>query len=136
MPELLTPCGMNCGLCRRYLAYARGIPEEKGKVIHCQGCIPLNKNCFLKKGCKKLQNSAVKFCFECENIPCQNLDRLVRRYIKLYDMNLLENLRDLKEKGPSEFLKVQEEKYKCPHCGDIVSVHSGNCWTCGHKRER
>ena len=133
--ELLTPCGMNCGLCKRYLAYSRGIPEEKGKIIHCQGCLPLNKKCFIKKGCRKLQNNEVKFCFECENIPCQNLDRLDKRYRKQYDMSTLENLKELKEKGAKEFLKRQEEKYRCSQCGDVISVHDGKCYSCGCKRK-
>ncbi len=131
--EFLAPCGMNCGFCKRYLAYSRGIPEEKGKVIHCRGCLALNKKCFLKKGCKKLLKNEIRFCFECESIPCQNLDRLDRRYQKQYSTSLIENLKNLKEKGTKEFLKIQKEKYKCAQCGDVISVHDGKCYKCGHK---
>jgi hypothetical protein len=133
-PELVAPCGMNCGICKRYLAYWRGIPEEKGKVIHCQGCLPRNKNCFIKRSCKKLLKNEIKFCFECENIPCENLERLDMRYKKRYNMSMIENLKNLKEKGMKEFLKVHEDKFKCPKCGDIISVHDEICYTCGHKR--
>ncbi|MBM4400734.1 MAG: DUF3795 domain-containing protein, partial [Crenarchaeota archaeon] len=84
---LITPCGMNCGICKAYLAYSRGVPEQRGKVTHCAGCRPRNKSCFIKRGCKKLVKNEVKFCFECESMPCENLDRLDRRYRKHYDMS-------------------------------------------------
>ena len=131
-PELIAPCGMNCGICKRYLAYSRGIPEEKGKVIHCQGCLPLNKNCFIKRGCKKIANNEIKFCFECDNIPCENLNRLERRYRERYSMSMVENLKELKDKGMEKFLENQESKYKRSKYGDIISVHDRKCYTCGH----
>jgi rubrerythrin len=42
----------------------------------------------------------------------------------------------MKEKGMEEFLKSQSEKYRCPSCGDIVSVHDGKCYTCGYQAEK
>ena len=126
-PELLAPCGMNCGICKRYLASSRGIPKEKGKVIHCIGCLSRNKNCFIKRNCKKLVKNEIKFCFECKDMPCENLNRLDRRYRKRYDMSMVENLKNLKEKGMKKFLRVQEEKYECPECGDVISVHEKKC---------
>jgi len=131
-PELIAHCGMNCGICKAYLAYSRGIPKEKGKVIHCPGCLPRNKNCFIKRGCKKLSKNEIKFCFECEDMPCENLDRLDRRYRKRYGMSMVENLQELKEKGMKKFLEIQESRYECPECGDVISVHDGKCYECGH----
>jgi len=131
-PELIAPCGMNCGICKWYLAYSRGVPEKKGKVIHCPSCLPRNKNCFIKRGCKKLRRNEIKFCFECEDMPCENLDRLDRRYRKRYSMSMVENLKELKEKGLKDFLKIQEDKYGCPECGDVISVHDRKCYSCGY----
>jgi hypothetical protein len=135
-PDLIAPCGMNCGICKAYLAYSRGVPKQKGKVTHCVGCLPRNKNCFIKRGCKKLAKNEVRFCFECEAMPCENLNHLDRRYRKRYDMSMVENLRELKERGVEEFLRIQREKYKCPECGDVVSVHDGKCYACGYKEHR
>ena len=131
-PELIAPCGMNCGICKGYLAYSRGIPKERGRVTHCSGCLIRNKNCFIKRGCKKLAKHEIKFCFECDDMLCENLDRLDRRYRKRYDMSMVENLKELKKKGMKEFLKNQEEKYECQECGDIISVHNRKCYSCGH----
>ena len=132
-PDLIAPCGMNCGICKWFLAYSRGIPKERGKISHCVGCLPRNKNCFIKRGCKKLQKKEVTFCYECDEMPCENLDRVDRRYRQRYGMSMVENLKELKEKGIEEFLKVQREKYKCPECEDVVSVHDGKCYACGYK---
>ena len=135
-PVLIAPCGMNCGICKAYLAYSRGVPKQRGKVTHCTGCLPHNKNCFIKRGCKKLAKNVFRFCFECGAMPCKNLDRADRRYRKRYDMSMVENLRELKERGIEEFLRIQREKYKCPECGDVVSVHDGKCYACGHVKRK
>ena len=129
-PELVAPCGMNCGVCKSYLAYSRGIPKEKGKASHCPGCIPRNKNCNIKRGCKKLRKKEIESCYECDDMPCEALDRLDQRYRSRYGMSMVENLREIKEKGMHWFIKSQEEKYWCPECGDVVSVHDAKCYAC------
>ncbi len=63
-------------------------------------------------------------------MPCENLDRLDRRYRSRYSMSMVENLREIKEKGIKKFLENQEMKYECPECGDVVSVHDGKCYAC------
>lgn len=134
--ELMAPCGMNCGVCKAYLAYSRGVPKQKGKVTHCAGCLPRGKNCFIKRGYKKLRGNRVRFCFECESMPCKNLDRIDRRYRERYGASLIENLRMIEERGVEEFLRTQREKYECPECGDVVSIHNGKCYACGYKKPR
>jgi hypothetical protein len=135
-PELVAPCGMNCGVCKAYLAYSRGVLRKRGSVTHCSGCLPRNKNCFIKRGCTKLSKNKVRFCFECENMPCSNLDRLDRRYRERYGMSMVGNLRELEENGLEAFLKKQETKYKCPECGDIISAHDGKCYVCNRVANR
>ena len=131
-PELVAPCGMNCGICKAYLAYSRGVPKQRGKVTHCSGCLPRSKTCYIKRGCKKLRQNTFRFCFECEQMPCKNLERVDRRYRSRYNMSMVENLKELKAKGIEEFLKNQQAKYKCQACGDVVSVHDRKCYSCGY----
>ena len=40
-------------------------------------------------------------------------------------MNMVENLKEIGEKGMKKFLERQEENYECPPCRDVVSVHDG-----------
>jgi hypothetical protein len=129
--DLIAPCGMNCGVCKAYLAYSRGVPKKRGSMTHCSGCLPRSKNCYIKRGCKKLSKNTVRFCFECENMPCSHLDHLDRRYRERYGMSMVSNLRELEENGVEAFLKSHEAKHKCPECGDITSVHDRKCYACG-----
>jgi 2-iminoacetate synthase ThiH len=47
-------------------------------------------------------------------------------------MSMVENLKELKAKGMDEFLKNQEERHRCPSCGDVVCVHGGKCYSCSY----
>jgi len=133
-PELIAPCGMNCGICKQYLAYTHGVPKQRAKVSYCAGCFPRGKNCYIKRGCPKLTKHQIQYCGECNTMPCQHLQRLDRRYRERYGMSMVENLKTLKSLGIDEFLKIQEKKYSCPSCADVVCVHDGKCYSCGYKR--
>jgi hypothetical protein len=136
-PELIAPCGMNCGLCKSYLAYSRGVPAKKGEVSHCSGCRVRGKNCaFIKRDCPRKVGTQIQSCLECSEMPCQRLSRLDEHYKARYGMSMVENLKEIKEKGMDEFLKNQEAKYRCPSCGDVVSVHDSRCYACGFQGEK
>jgi rubrerythrin len=51
-------------------------------------------------------------------------------------MSMVENLKTIKTKGMDGFLADQAEKYRCPNCGDVVSVHDGKCYSCGNIRKK
>ncbi len=126
--ELIAPCGMNCGICIGYFGYAKN--GRKRKDIY-EGCRIKDKNCaFIKKQCEKLSKKEVEYCFECEDFPCENLEKLDKRYQEKYDMSMIKNLEFIKENGINLFLKQQEEKYKCPNCGGVICVHNKKCYNC------
>lgn len=132
--ELIGPCGMNCGLCKCYLAYSRGVPTKKGEVSHCSGCRIRNKNCaFVKRDCPRKVGKALSSCSECPDMPCERLAKLDEHYRLRYGAGFVENLKMIQEKGMDEFLKSQTEKYRCPSCGDILSIHDGKCYACGYQ---
>jgi hypothetical protein len=136
-PDVIAPCGMNCGICKAYLAYSRGVPYKKGEIYHCTGCRVRDKKCaFIKRDCEKLRKKQISFCYECQEMPCERLAKLDQRYISYYGMSMLENQKMIKEKGMTEFLRSQSEKYRCPQCGDIVSVHNGKCYSCGFQAQK
>lgn len=45
-------------------------------------------------------------------------------------MSMLENLIFIKEQGESLFLEQQKEKYLCPDCGNLHTVHYDYCVYC------
>ena len=134
--KLISPCGMNCGICRAYLACKHEVPRKRGKVSWCEGCLPRGKNCYIKRGCKRLSKNEVQSCGECETMPCDKLAHLDKRYRERYNMSMVENLKMIKEKGIDEFLKNQAQKYCCPNCGiGVICVHDNKCFRCGYKRK-
>jgi hypothetical protein len=136
-PDQIPPFGMNCGICKAYLAYSHGVPLQKGKVTHCTGCLVRNKNCaFIKRDCPKKVGKQLRFCNECTDMPCKNFSKIDELYRARYGMSMVENQKLIKEKGMEAFLKSQAEKYLCPSCGDVVSVHDGKCYACGFQGEK
>ena len=135
-PELVAPCGMNCGICKAYLAFTHGVPRVRGRVTYCAGCVPRGKFCYIKRGCPKLRKNEIQSCRECDTIPCKNLAHLDKRYRERYDMSMVENLKTINAKGMDGFLAEQAQKYRCPGCGDVVSVHDGKCYSCGYTKPK
>ena len=135
--DLIAPCGMNCGICKAYLAYSRGVLYKKGEVSHCSGCLVRNKNCaFIKRGCEKIRKKQIRFCYECKDMPCKELAKIDDYYSARYGMSMVENLKLIRERSMDEFLKSQAEKYRCPSCSDIISVHDGKCYACGYQADK
>jgi len=128
--ELIAVCGMNCRICVGYFGYTLNGKKRKKP---CIGCRPSNRNCaFIKKSCKKLSKKEVNYCFECEDFPCENLEKLDKRYRERFKMSMIDNLNFIKEKGIEKFLKSQEEKYRCDQCGGVICVHTDKCYECGN----
>jgi hypothetical protein len=130
--NLIAPCGMNCALC---LGYQR----EKN---HCNGCrneenikykTKHSTNCIIKN-CENLKNTKSNFCYECDKYPCKRLKDLDKRYRTKYNMSMLENLEDIKEKGIKEFVKQQNIKWKCSQCNELLCVHREYCLNCEEKK--
>lgn len=64
--QLLSLCGLNCGLCPMFL----------GK--HCGGCGNGNQSCKIAK-CS-LEHGEIEYCYECKDYPCKKY-----QYIDEYD---------------------------------------------------
>ena len=110
--KLVAPCGINCGVCRAHLRERNRCTgcNLNPKVSHCQKCrIRL---------CKERKSA---FCFNCDNFPCQDIKRLDKRYREKYDVNVIENLEIIRDKGVGEFVKLEQKKWqsskglKCMH---------------------
>ncbi len=124
--NLIAPCGMNCGICMAYL-------RERNKCPGCRGADtnkPVTRVRCKIKNCKVFQKGKAKFCFECENLPCDNLRHLDKRYRTKYNMSMIENLQEIRRNGIEVFLRKQQAKYQCPRCGGTICVHNEKCYGC------
>ena len=124
-PELIAPCGMNCGLCLAYL-------REKNT---CGGCNSEDKNkpqSCIKCSIKNCEHSKEKtYCFECDTFPCKRLKQLDKRYREKYGMSMIENLENIKKNGIQNFVKKERKRWACPDCNGVICVHRGWCSDCG-----
>jgi hypothetical protein len=127
--ELIAVCGMNCRICVGYFGYTMTGRKRKHT---CSGCRISGKICaFVKKRCSKALKEEVTYCFECEDFPCEIIEKLDKTYREKYKMSTIDNLKFIKEKGMEKFLESEEKKYRCDECGGVICVHTGKCYECG-----
>ena len=126
--KLIAPCGMNCGICVSFFGYTLNGRMRKHP---CKGCRTRNHKCaFLKKQCDKLATKQIEYCFECLDFPCEKLTMLDKRYRDKYGMSTIENLKYIQTRGIKQFLKNEQEKWKCPTCNGLICVHTKKCYAC------
>ncbi len=129
--DLIAPCGMHCAVCSLYLAQLNGISRKRGKIMHCIGCRPRNKQCsYIKGQCRLLKSNKIRFCFECPKFPCERLTKIDARYRTNYGMSFIGNLEEIQDKGITTFLRNQRKRFACPECGRFTSVHNKKCFVC------
>ena len=128
--SLIAPCGMNCGICSAYL-------RDKKKCPGCNGPDVNKSASCLKcriKNCENIQESKLKFCYECDKFPCSRMKQLDKRYRTNYAMSMIENLEQIKNLGIDEFIQNEIIKWTCKNCGGIICVHKGYCMNCNEKK--
>jgi hypothetical protein len=126
--KLIAPCGINCGTCIAFFGYTMSGKKRKHP---CSGCWSRDRLCaFIKKRCNKLANKQIHYCFECRDFPCEDLKTLDKRYTEKYGLSLVENLKYLQKNGIKEFLKYEQERWKCPSCGGVICVHNKKRYSC------
>ena len=130
--DMIAPCGLDCTLC----SYALRAENP------CPGCNDPDENkpefCSKRCGivlCEKRKQNGYRFCDECEDFPCDDVMEKETRYTSKYPLreSVLENLQMIRTEGMEAFLKMQKERFSCPHCGSPVCIHTGICSGCHRK---
>lgn len=129
--ELIAPCGMNCTICSNYLAYVNNLNRSQ-----CAGCRPSNKKCtYLFEKCSGINhalegNATAKYCFECSQYPCKQINRMNSRYCKNYKISVKDNIEYINKNGIDKFIKEEYRQHHCKKCGGLISVHNRKCFKC------
>ena len=123
-PAMFAPCGMNCMVCYKHCyrkkPCAGCLNSDLGKPEHCRQC--KIKDCIIEKG--------LTYCFDCPAYPCRLIKNLEKSYNKRYQASLLENSEYVLKRGLEMFMAAQKEKFTCPKCGGIISLHDRECSEC------
>jgi hypothetical protein len=161
--NLAAACGTYCGACPAYLAkhgddeqikmrlqkrlssqphkVLKGIPDPGWMDgLLCDGCLSGGmvaahcQNCSIRKcAADQLPDSR---CAGCEEIPCQRITNLMNMGGYLHRNEYLPNLQKIREMGVQEWVKYEEERWRCPQCGLPMSWYDAECVECGEPRSK
>jgi hypothetical protein len=137
--ELLAPCGMYCGVCGIYMASRDDDEKLKGKLakayavtpeqIACKGCLSDEKFVYCQvcgiRACVVAKN--YDGCHQCEEFPCQLIDDFP---VAVGKKVILRSVPARKKLGTEKWVKEEEDRYRCPHCGNRVFRGARRCGGC------
>ncbi len=142
--ELLSPCGLYCGVCAVYLAHISNDNDFKKKLlpvfekwgaktiedIACTGCLsddvvfPFCQTCAIKN-CIKKKN--LEGCRQCDDFPCEILKHWPSPEGKEV---MLKEISIWRELGTEKWIENIEDNNKCPECGIINYRGVKQCFKC------
>jgi len=160
--HLVAVCGTYCGACPAYIAkhsqdeqikmklqkrFSSGpmkalktIPEPSWMDgILCDGCLSDGEiaahcqSCAMKECAANKQN--VTRCSDCEELPCYRITNMINTGL-LHRAEYLPNLEKIREMGVQEWVKYEEERWRCPRCGLPMSWYDAECVGCGAPRSK
>jgi len=137
--ELLSPCGMYCGVCGIYMASRDKNKKLKEKLAKAYGLIPEQIDC---KGC--LSNDRFVYCqtcgirscvmeknyegcHQCEEFPCQLVDDFP---VPVGKKVILRSIPSRKKLGTEKWVENEENRYTCPHCSHLLFRGARRCGSC------
>jgi hypothetical protein len=161
--HLAAACGTYCGACPAYLAKhsdseqikmrqqkrlsseptkaLKGIPPSNWMDgLLCDGCLSGGmlaahcQNCVIRKCAENKQSDAR--CSYCEELPCYRITNLINMGRYLHRAEYLPNLNKIREMGVQQWIKYEEERWRCPRCGLPMSWYDAECVGCGEPRSK
>jgi hypothetical protein len=142
--ELVSPCGLYCGVCGIYRASETDDQQLKEKLAKAYGDTPDKINC---RGCRSdsvywyCRVCAVKSCavgkgyigcHQCADFPCDKIENFP---VPEGKKNILRAIPKWKELGTEEFIKAEEKLFTCANCGTPLFRGARKCRQCGTLRE-
>ncbi len=159
--HLAGACGTYCGACPAYLAThgedeqikikrqqisssapakpVKGIPPSNWmKGLHCDGCLSGGtlaghcQMCNIRLHALETQDNSR--CSHCNELPCNRIMGLINMGNYFHRNEYLPNLKKIREMGVEEWVKYEEERWRCPKCGLPMSWYDAECIGCGEPR--
>ena len=154
--HLAAACGTYCGACPAYFAkhgddrqkkLRRQMKHSSGPGIPpsnwmdglvCDGCLSGGKLAGHCQMCNirlhALDNQDNSRCSECKELPCYRIKNLINMGRYLHRDEYLPNLNKISEMGVQEWVKYEEERWRCPRCGMPMSWYDAECVGCEEPR--
>ncbi|NOX33142.1 MAG: DUF3795 domain-containing protein [Deltaproteobacteria bacterium] len=154
--DLISPCGLYCGVCAIYLAdrdnnqkfKERLVNLYKGKIpgkgtlpssedlkpedIRCHGCLSNDRfvhceQCEIRECTLKKGYTG---CHQCNEFPCKYIENFPMAVGKKVILRAVPYRRDF---GTQKFIRDEEARYFCPECGNKVFRGAVTCNKCKAK---
>lgn len=140
--NLLSPCGLYCGVCAVYIAHKEDNSKFKEKLspiylakpedLHCTGCMSRDEDqifFFCKmcniKSCVKERN--LEGCYQCDDFPCDHINNFPFGPGK---KEIFRTIPRWKELGTEAWVKEEEARFTCSHCGNRLFRGAKKCNKC------
>lgn len=159
--HLAAACGTYCGACPAYLAKhsdeeqvkmrlqkrsapgsqkaMKGIPDPAWMDgLLCDGCLSGGmlaahcQYCAIRKCAAGKQKDSR--CSGCEELPCYRISNLINMGGYLHRKEYLPNLKKISEMGVQEWVKYEEERWRCLKCDLPMSWYDAECPRCREPR--
>ena len=151
--DLISPCGLYCGVCAIYIAHRDNNEKLKGRLlnlykgnvpgkgvlpncekltladIRCSGCSSNDR--FVH--CRQCEiRSCVKQkgylgCHQCGEFPCRHVEEFPMTVGKKVILRAIPHLRAA---GLQKWVEDEESRYKCPECGNKLFRGAAKCNRC------
>lgn len=141
--DLISPCGLYCGVCAIYIAhrdnnqkfkeglanlYKGGVPGKgtlpnsenlSAKDIHCNGCLSddLFMHCQQCEIRECTMEKGYSGCHQCDDFPCKLIDDFPMTVGKKV---ILRAVPERRKVGTEQWVQNEEARYYCPECGNKV----------------
>ena len=138
---MAAPCGLYCGNCSIFRTYfdrddkkAVALAERfqcKPGDVKCSGCrvdakFTWSSDCEFKS-CT--HEKGVKFCYECGDFPCSKIEEFAAS--APHHRLIHDNFARVKAVGWRQWLKEQDERWRCGICRAKLDFYDEKCPTCG-----
>lgn len=124
-------CGVYCGACPVMLATKAGIPGEVQECYGCKSDKPTGycDTCGIKACAKR---KGYDFCNQCNELKtCELMQKFVSDTQYPYGQCVLKNMEAIKDTGISQWLEMQDQRWRCKNCGTAHSWYHETCPQCG-----
>jgi predicted RNA-binding Zn-ribbon protein involved in translation (DUF1610 family) len=152
-PDWLAPCGLYCGVCAILIAHRDGNQKLKEKLvrlyqggtpgkgtlpgsesltpddIRCQGCLSDERfmHCEQCEIRACVQEKGYEGCHQCDQFPCRYIDEFPMAVGKKVILRAVPYRR---QHGTEKWVRDEEARYHCPHCGNQVFRGVMRCNQC------
>jgi hypothetical protein len=138
--NLLSPCGLYCGMCPIYVAHRDGNDRLKEKLakdygmkpeeISCRGCLSnelFGHHCRVCSIRSCAGEKSYEGCHQCSDFPCEHINKFPFEDARQIMLAAIPQWRSL---GTEKWITSLENQHRCKKCGAPFTRGARRCCSC------